>query len=355
MARVAGVPLNPSLLVLLVGSVCGRVDAQSAPEADHGDHGFVSHSIEVHSAGALDEERAAGEAAPEHAGGEHEQRRLALGIDFVLGFGAYPLLLPTRGGAGTAEEAEAGVPPGWMRNRDVGVHVESIVIAGSYEVARHVGIGARVPLTFGSVPVTDGSTEVSFALGNVELEGETEIELSETAALVFGLGVAVPTAQGSEEPELEDGELSSDYQRFVLNRIAASARGFEDNALFEVDRLGIIPKLSLELRENRLLFQPFVKLENLIATQSELERSYLAELVFGMFFGYRASPHFDLGARVWGSVAFLDEVEQVGIVEPQVRAHFAPIDLVLGGVIPFAGALTEPQFGGVRVGVTVRL
>ncbi|HET6335331.1 MAG TPA: hypothetical protein VFG30_19030 [Polyangiales bacterium] len=348
MVRLVSAPLKVIVLALSGWSLCGQVNAQSEPGAEHSfalEHGEHAQVATAHEGG-------------EHERGEHEHehRPLSLGLDFVLGFGAYPLLLPTRGGAGTESESEEeGVPAGWMRNRDVGVHVESILIAGSYEVAEHVGVGLRVPLTLGSVPTTDGSSHGTFAFGNLELEGETEIELSETAALVLSLGVALPTAQGSEEPELEDGELSSDYDRFVLNRIAASARGFEDNALFEVDRLGIIPKVGFDLRENHVLFQPFVKLESLIATNSELERSFVAELVFGMFFGYEVSEHFDLGARLWGSAAFLDEVEQVGVVEPQVRAHFAPVDVLLGGIIPFAGELTEPQFGGIRLGVTARL
>jgi hypothetical protein len=279
--------------------------------------------------------------AGEHA---HEHRPLSLGLDFVLGFGAFPTLLPLRG----AEE-------GWAPGDDVNVNSESFIISGGYEVAEGIGVGARIPLTAGSVPGTDGEAHGTFAFGNIELEGEMEFELSETAELIVSLGVALPTAQGSEEPELEDGELSSAYDQFVLNQIAAASRGFEDNALFEVDRLGIIPKVALHAREGRMLFQPYVKLENLIATNSELERGYIAELAFGSFLGVEASEHFDLGARVWGSAAFLDEVEMVGVVEPQVRAHYAPVDVVLGGIIPFAGELTDPQFGGIRLGVSARL
>jgi hypothetical protein len=328
MARLAGAQRIATAWVLLSWLSLAHVSAQ---EAEHGEVELMT------------------EASSEHSGHKpREHRPLALGFDLVIGFGAYPLLLPTRGGLDAEVFGSVG---------DVGVQSESILIAASYEVAEHVGVGARLPLTFGSVPATDGSTKGTFALGNVELEGETEIELSETAALVFSLGFALPTAQGSEEPELaENSEGStSDYDRFVLNRIAASSRGFEDNALFEVDRLGIIPKVALNCRNDHVLFDPFVKLENLIATNDALERSYIAELVFGMFFGYALSENFDLGARVWGSAAFFDEIEEVGVVEPQLRAHFMPVDLVLGGIIPLAGELTDPQFGGVRLAGVLRL
>jgi hypothetical protein len=308
-------------------------------------HVHVAEEAHAHEAG----EHEAG--AHEH--GEHAHTPFNVGIDFVLGFGAHPLLAPAMEGA--AEDAESEeVPEGWRHVRDVKTMSESIVIDGSYEVAEHVGVGVRIPLTFGSVPASAGDTTSTFALGNIELEGETELELSETTALVLSLGVAVPTAQGSEEPELEDGELSSDYQHFIVNHLAAASRGYEDNALFEPERLGIIPKVAFQLRENSLLFQPFIKLENLIATNSELERGYIAELIYGMFFGYAINPHFDVGARVWGSAAFLDNVEQVAIVEPQVRVHFAPVDVLVGGIIPFAGELTKPQFGGVRIAAHAR-
>lgn len=286
-------------------------------------------------------------AAHAHEGHAHEHRPLSLGLDLVLGFGAFPMTLPTRGD----EPGE-----GFSYLGEVAVNSQSLLIAGGYEVAHHIGVGARIPLTLGSVPGADESTHSTFALGNVELEGEAEVELNEAATLVFSLGVALPTAMGSEEPEFEEGELSSAYDQFVLNRIAAASRGFEDNALFEVDRLGIIPKLQLKVRANEILvLEPFVKLENLIATNSELERGYIAEFVFGTFVGVQLGEHFDLGVRAWGSAAFLEEVESVGVVEPQVRAHFVPVDAVLGGIIPFAGELTEPQFGGVRLGAVVHI
>lgn len=326
MARVDVAPRIAAACVVLVLGVGARARADEEQ----------SVHVDVHGHGAAH---------------EHEHRPFSVGLDFVVGFGAYPAILPLRGVTSPVEDA----PAGFGASEPVAVHSLSFVIGAGYEIAERFGVGARIPLTIGSVPGFDLETHSTFAFGNVELEGEAEFELSESAELVFSLGIALPTAQGSEEPEVEGDELNSAFDQFVVQRLAAASRGFEDNALFEVDRLGIIPKVALQAREGIVLFQPFLKLENLIATNSELERSYIAELVFGTFIGFQASQHFELGARAWASAAFLDEVEMVGVAEPQVRAHFAPVDVVLGGIIPFAGELTDPQFGGVRLAVAARL
>ena len=278
----------------------------------------------------------------------HDHRPLALGLDLVIGFGAVPV--------GLAEEGEPSAEPEGASTGTVGVNTQSFILSGGYEVAERIGLGLRLPLTIGSVPTLEAETHGTFAIGNVELEAETEFELSEGAELVFSLGIALPTAMGSEEAEIENGELGSEFDHYMVNRLAAASRGFEDNALFEVDHVGIIPKVMLRVRANHLLvLEPFVKLENLIATNSELERSYIAELVFGTFLGCEVNRHLDLGARVWGSSAFLDEIESVGVVEPQVRGHFVSVDVTVGGIIPWAGELTDPQFGGVRVAAVAHL
>ncbi|HKU39967.1 MAG TPA: hypothetical protein VJR89_17525 [Polyangiales bacterium] len=280
-----------------------------------------------------------GEESPAH---EHEHHPLALGLDFVLGFG---------GVYGIVDSAEPG---NLLLDPDpIAVNCQSFVVSAGYEIAERIGVGARLPLTFGTVPrLEDGTTHGTFALGNVELEGELEIELSETVALELSLGVALPTAQGAEEGLSED---ESDIDHLVLNEIAAASRGYEDNALFEVDRLGIIPKVALHLHAGAALVEPWLKLENLIATNSELERGYVAELVVGTFAGAELNEHYDLGARVWLSTAFLDEVETTLVAEPRLRAHYGQVDLLLGGILPFAGELTDPWFGGVRLGIVGRI
>ena len=273
---------------------------------------------------------------------EHEQGPLSLGLDVVFGFGG----------------VEGPIPPGLMGEPEsIAVDCQSFLLSAGYEVAERIGVGVRFPMTFASVPEagTTLTTHSVFAIGNLELEGEADIELSETLALELSLGVALPTAQGRDEPALEGTVDPTEYDQAVVNYFAASSRGFEDNALFEVDRVGIVPKVALHARAGRFLVDPYVKLENLISTNSDAERGYVAELVVGTFAGAELSEHLDLGARLWLAAAFLDEVETTAVAEPQLRLHYKPVDLVLGGILPFAGELTDPYFASIRVGVAARL
>jgi hypothetical protein len=190
------------------------------------------------------------------------------------------------------------------------------------------------------------------AFGNLQLAAESQWALNESTTLTMGLGAALPTAQGSEKPDIEVADGISDYNRFVVNRVAARSRGYEDSALFEVDHFGIIGNLALSYTDNQVLAAPFIKVENLIGARRGLERSYFVEVVFGTFIGYEVSKHFDIGARVWVVAAS----ETSGVVgEPQFRLHIGPIDIVFSGIIPFLGALTDPQFGAFRLAFAIRL
>ena len=104
----------------------------------------------------------------------------------------------------------------------------------------------------------------------------------------------------------------------------------------------------------KVIVQPYVKLENLVSTVSGAEHSYIGELVFGTFLGYRVHEYFDVGARVWGNVPIAGGDSAVGVVEPQVRGHIGNVMPVLGAVVPFAGPLTDPQFAGVRLALASR-
>jgi hypothetical protein len=272
----------------------------------------------------------------------HQQHEsFAIEADLVLGFGPYPEAAVTR-----------GATPVWKSGTGVAGTNASLLLAASYELRRHLALGVRLPLSVGSVPLADESMRAVTAFGNLELAAESRWVLSESTTLTIGLGAALPTAQGSEKPDIDVTDAVSDYNRFVVNRVAARSRGFEDNALFEVDHFGISAKLALSYTDNQVLAAPFVRVENLVGTRRGLERSYFAEVVFGTFIGYEVSEHFDVGARLWVVAAF----EASGVVgEPQFRWHFGPINILLGGIIPFLGALTDPLFGAFRLTFAARL
>jgi hypothetical protein len=267
-----------------------------------------------------------------------ERGRFAVGADLVIGFGGYRPGLPTRGGSA-----------GFLSLDSIAVTNASLIASADYELGRHLALGLRIPFSAGSVPTTALTTRAASALGSLEINAQSEWELSDFTTLVVGLAAALPTAQGSEQPDVDTPEHVSDYNRFVVNRVAASARGFEENALFEVDRLRIIPEVALKYHAQDVVFEPFMKLENLIVTGRALDRRYIADLVVGTLLGYDVSEHFGVGIRAWMTAEFSDAFEAVGVMEPQFRWHFGQVHVVFGGIIPFAGALTAPMFGAFRL------
>jgi hypothetical protein len=98
-----------------------------------------------------------------------------------------------------------------------------------------------------------------------------------------------------------------------------------------------------------------VKLDSLIATRRELQSGYVAEFILGSLLGYEVSEQFGIGVRAWATAAYSDKFRAVGVAEPQLRWHFGSVGVVIGGLIPFAGALTDPMFGAFRVAFDARL
>lgn len=64
-----------------------------------------------------------------------------------------------------------------------------------------------------------------------------------------------------------------EYDRGALLKAAVASRGLEDEALFEVGHLGIVPRLSLDVRYERLLLGPFSRVESLVDTSAGEGRS----------------------------------------------------------------------------------
>ncbi len=319
--------------------------AQEHGEA-HGEHGEHGEAHGEH-----------GEAHGEHGdhGEEHEaeEKKWSVSLDAVIGFGKTDVVTQDLPGS------LATVPT--TTRGPAQINAESFIIGLGYEVAHHVGVGARLPFSFGTFSQPGRQTRGTSTLGNVELEAEYEYHLNKQMKLIYVLGISLPTAQGDELPEAEAaGKLGigSDlnaYDRFAVNRAAAGSRGYEENALFEAKRFGIIPKVAFDAKFGKLTLQPYVKLENLISTISVPEHSYIGELILGVWAGYLVNPLFEPGIRAWTNIPIAGNDEgAVAVIEPQVRLHVGSITPIIGGIIPFAGPLTEPQFGGIRLAVAGR-
>ena len=97
-----------------------------------------------------------------------------------------------------------------------------------------------------------------------------------------------------------------------------------------------------------------MKLDNLIATNSNY--SFIDELVFGANISGFLGPAVEPMLRVWANAPLTgaDFSSVVAVVEPQLRFHLGPVTPYVGGVLPFAGPITNPYDFGIRVGLSAR-
>jgi hypothetical protein len=300
--------------------------------------------------------------AGEEPGAEvDEETRWSFGVDFVAGFGQ--------------TLAADQIPPGSANINPINqvdadtVTTDSFVFSLGYEPVKHLGFGLRFPVITGVInpPLGDAmdpnQARLISGIGNLELETEYSVDVARHLALVLSLGVALPTAQGTQVPTTTAGLGGTPfdqtaYDRYTLEYAAAASRGFEDNALFFSDRFGIIPKLALEYHEGGVRLEPYVKVENMISTaptQSDIPK-YIGELVIGARAAYLVAPWFEPGVRLWTTIVLSPSDQPVAVVEPELRFHlFRVLTPYVGGIIPFAGPLAHSpsQFGGVRLGAAL--
>lgn len=292
------------------------------------------------------------DAATHHVVTQHrhalEHTPLSVGLDTVTGFGDATFIAPADTESADAIAAEAGI-------KTAEVVTGSIIVGGAYELTEHLGVGARVPIVLGQWQ--DRSESV---LGNVELEAEYGIPLNDNAYLRFGLGLALPVAQGREVPEAEavptemDAATLRAYDRGALLKAAVASRGLEDEALFEVDHLGIVPKLSLDVHYKRLLLGPFTRVENLLDTRGS-EGESMFEWLVGSYGGVEVSRYVDIGARAFADIVLAGPSSPAFVVEPQLTAHLGQLRAVLGGIWPALGSASLRQFVGVRALISMRI
>jgi hypothetical protein len=233
--------------------------------------------------------------------------------------------------------------------------VQSLILGGTLELLEHVSVGLRLPVTFAAFS-PDGSLSRSTAsFGNIELAGSYEAAVARRVALVTSLAVALPTSQGNEIPADLDRAPAArvdvmGYDRSSLALAAASARGYEDNALFAPNRLGLVPKLTLAYDAYPFRVEPYVRVENLFSTGSP--PAYLGEVVGGFRIGYWVERHFEVGLRAWCNIPYAGPDERAAVsVESSLLGRFGSVRPYGGVIVPVAGPPFENGFLGVRVGV----
>ena len=214
--------------------------------------------------------------------GEENEPKVNLFIDGVFGFGDVPALNPN-------PPVTLGTAPSHTLENTL-VASDSYIMGGSYRIGKNLTIGARIPIVHAAFGPENLETQRgATTIGNLEIWVAYEKKLTKQLAIIPELGIALPTAVGDELPTGDEvaGDPTKNFDnnandRFSALQAASASRGLEESALFEAKRLGIIPKIELEYKMKKLTIAPYVKLENLISTQSDVEHRYLGEIVPGL-------------------------------------------------------------------------
>ena len=276
-------------------------------------------------------------------------KRWTVGVEDVMGFGKTDVI---------TQDLPGRLPTKPDTSRSAAqAYTNSFLMYLGYDLGRHVGVSGRLPLSFGTFSQDGRKDRGTSALGALEIEGKYDYRLNDSMRLVPSLALTLPTAQGDEllDPKaaaaLGFGADLNSFSRYSVNRSAAASRGSEENALFEPKRIGFTPKVMFEVKNRKLTIQPYLKMANLISTIKS-DNSYIGEVVLGAWGGYLIHPMFEPGLRIWTNVRFAgNDTGSVAVLEPQLRMHFGSITPIVGGILPFAGTLTDPQFGGLRLAV----
>jgi hypothetical protein len=286
---------------------------------------------------------------------EHEEIG-TISVDLVLGWGQTPFVVQDAAGSSLTEPQT----PTFSRSDRTTANVQSFIFGTGFEVAEHLELGVRVPLTFATWNPNGSPSRSTAGAGNVELEGEYGGPVAKGLRLTGALGVALPTAEGDEIPDnlsaAPAGTIDvTRFDRYSMAKAAAYARGYEDNALFEPQRFGLIPKIGLLYRTHGLSLEPTLKVENLIGTSSVLANGYVGELVGALRVGYWVQKEFELAVRGWFNTGFAggaDDKTTAATVEPQLVLRFGPVRPYAGLLLPLAGPPNQNGFIGVRLGLS---
>jgi hypothetical protein len=234
----------------------------------------------------------------------------------------------------------------------------SLIVGAGMKVQPCLGLGLRLPLEGGTLFANP--TRSTGGVGNFELKVWGTHRLTDMLNLDLSLAVTLPTAGGTQTPTnpanvyvSQAGIDQAGYDRYSVQRAVSMSRGLEDDELFEVNRLGINPKVALHVgpEHGKWDITPWVKLNNLIATNKSY--SGIEELVFGLNISAFLIPEVQPMVRIWANAPLsgADFTSTAAVIEPQLRFHFGPITPYVGGILPIAG-LVNPYAYGVRVGLS---
>lgn len=304
------------------------------------------------------EAKEGGAAATEGEAKEGEKKHEEVGkvgLDLVMGWGKVPFAVQSTPVGGAQPLAT------YSYQDKVPSNVQSFILGGGLEVVDHVEVGLRLPFTFAGFSPDGAAGRNTYAFGNLEVEGAYGARVAQGLRLTGSLGLALPTSGATElTPDVQNLPAtqadSAGYDRWSLSRAAMAARGYEDNALFEPNRFGIVPRVGLLYRTHGLSVEPYIKVENLIAVTSSLSQSYVGEFVGGLRVGYWVHKEFEVALRGWVNVGYAGAAEDkttTVAIEPQIVLRFGPVRPYVGVILPFTGTPNDESFVGVRLGVDV--
>jgi len=237
-----------------------------------------------------------------------------------------------------------------------------------FGVERHLGdrltVGIRAPIVAATLASRTGISEDRSVVlgGNIELEGSFVLARGKNWDLGVALGVALPTAGGTEPPSAAevaaDPAKRFDYKSidvFAAAHAASATLGSYDSALFEPGNLGIVPQIYANIRISELTLTPTVKVENLINVTGDSDETYINEIVAGVRAGFHVTPAFEPGVHVWvrslhQQAHSEDTSDTVGVVEPYMRFHLGGFQPGVSAILPFAGDLADAKTFGIRGG-----
>ena len=300
-----------------------------------------------------DEERAEKEAKADAALVKKRRARDPLGVfgNVLIGFGKAPVA-----GPGADETTGKGTSATFM-------------VGGYYDLSPEFSLGARLPLTVGSMRQADGGSVTSGALGALEVLGEYRVTLSPFSRLPIFFGLGLPTAQGNYDPADE-----ASVRRAELNMLADAASGYRDPELFGPKRLPLIAGVGIDYQRKALSLRAATKFVlgmklggDLGNTQDpagtyELKTVTLRNVTSaGVSYEFWARPRLFGALDSWLAYSAVNAVEfnstmgaaaptrfQV-VFEPRIGAYFGKLAPSIGYIFPIGGRLADSSTSGLEL------